>query len=91
MVRVDDPTPVIDVGLKRVVTRLPCPVADSEIAALNPPVTAVLTVILPELPRRTVIDVGLAPMENPADVLVTVSVTVVLCVWLPPVPVTVMG
>jgi hypothetical protein len=44
MVSVDDPAPVIDVGLKLVVTRLPCPDAESEMAELNPPVTPVLTV-----------------------------------------------
>ena len=89
MVRVDDPAPVIDVGLKLVVTRLPCPDADSEIAELNPPVTAVLTATLPDEPLVTVIAVGVALMENPADVLVTVRVTVVVCVCPPPVPVTV--
>ena len=61
--RVDDPAPVIDVGVKLVVTRLPCPEADSAMAELKPPVTAVLTVTLPELPRRIVTAVGLALME----------------------------
>ena len=91
MVMVDDPAPVIEVGLKLVVTRLPCPDADREIAELNPPVTPVLTVTWPDVPRLTVIDVGAALIENPAEVLVTVSVTVVVCVVLPEVPVTVMG
>ena len=91
MVKVEDPAPVIDVGLKLVVTRLPCPVADSEIADLKPPVTAVLTVTCPDDPRVTVIDVGEAPIENPALVLVTVSVTLVVCTLLPAVPVTVIG
>jgi len=44
MVSMDDPAPVIDVGLKLVLTLLPCPEADNEIAELKPPVTAVLTV-----------------------------------------------
>ena len=91
MVMVDDPAPVIDVGLKLVVTLLPCPEADREIAELNPPVTPVVTVTWPEEPRVTVIDAGAALMENPAEVLVTVSVTVVVCDVLPEVPVTVMG
>jgi hypothetical protein len=39
----------------------------------------------------TVIDVGDLVIENPAAVLVTVSVTVVVCDVLPEVPVTVMG
>ena len=47
MLNVDDPPPVIDVGLKLVVTRLPCPDAESDIAELNPSVTPVLTLTLP--------------------------------------------
>ena len=90
MFMVDDPAPVMDVGLNEIVTLLPCPDADNAIAELNPPVTAVLMVTLPDVPRRTVIAVGLALIENPALVLVTVSVTVVVWVWPPPVPVTVM-
>ena len=91
MVRIDDPAPVIEVGLKLVVTLLPCPEAESEIAEPNPPVTAVLMVTWPEVPRLTVIEVGLALIEKPAAVLVTVNVTVVVCTVLPAVPVTVMG
>jgi hypothetical protein len=91
MLIVDDPAPVIDVGLKVGVTRLPCPEADSEIDELNPPVTAVLMVTCPVVPRLTVIDAGLALIENPAVVLVTVSVTVAVCVCPPPFPVTVIA
>ena len=89
MFMVEEPAPVIEVGLNETVTRLPCPDADRAMAELNPPVTAVLTVTLPEVPRRTVIAVGLALIEKPADVLVTVRPTVVVCVCPPPVPVTV--
>ena len=89
MLIVDDPAPVIDVGLKLGVTRLPWPEADSEIVELNPPVTAVLMVTCPVVPRLTVIVVGFALMENPAVVLVTVRVTFVVWVCPPPVPVTV--
>ena len=91
MVKVEVPAPVIEVGLKVVVTLLPCPEADREIGELNPPVTPVVTVTWPEEPRVTVIDAGAALMENPAEVLVTVSVTMVVCDVLPEVPVTVMG
>ena len=91
MVKLDDPAPVIDVGLKLVVTRLPCPDAEREMAELKPPVTAVLTATLPELPRVMAIEVGLALIEKPAEAVVTVSVTVVVCTLLPAVPVTVMG
>ena len=90
MLSVEVPAPVRDVGLKVVVTRLPCPVADSEIVELNPPVTVVVTATVPVVPRRIVIDVGLALIENPAVALVTFSVTVVVCTVLPAVPVTVM-
>jgi len=89
MFRVDEPVPVIDDGLKVVVTRLPCPEADNATGELNPPVTVLVMATLPEAPRRTVIIVGAALMENPAVVLVTVSDTVVVCVCPPPVPVTV--
>jgi len=89
MLIVDEPAPVIDVGLKLGVTRLPWPDADSEIVELNPPVTAVVIGTCPVVPRLTVIDVGLALIENPAVVLVTVSVTFVVWVCPPPVPVTV--
>ena len=91
MVRVEDPAPVIEAGLKPRVTLLPCPEPESEIAELNPPLTAVLTVTWPEVPRMTAIDVGDALIEKPAVVLVTVSVTVVVCTVLPEVPFTVMG
>ena len=87
---VDEPLPVMDVGLKETVTRLPCPDADSDTAELNPPVTVLVMLEVPDVPRRTVIAIGLALRENPALVLVTVSNTVVVWVWPPPVPVTVM-
>ena len=91
MVMVDEPVPVIDVGLKPIVTLLPCPDADSETAELKPPLTVLVIVTVPEVLRRTVIDVGAALIEKPAVVLVTVSVTVVVCTVLPEVPVTVIG
>lgn len=91
MVMVEDPAPLIEVGLKLVVTLFPCPEAEREIAELNPPVTPVVIVTRPDEPRLIVIDVGAALIENPAEVLVTVSVTVVVCEVLPEAPVTVMG
>jgi hypothetical protein len=90
IVMVDDPAPVIEVGLKLIVTLLPCPEADSEMGELKPPLTAVVIVTCPDVLRLTVIDVGLALTEKPADVLVTVSDTVVVCTVLPAVPFTVM-
>lgn len=91
MVMVEVPAPVIDVGLKLMVTRLPCPDADNLIAELNPPLTVEVMVTVPDVPRVTVIEEGDALMENPAAVPVTVSVTVVVWTVLPEVPVTVMG
>ena len=91
IVIVDDPAPVMDVGLNVTWFERPTPDADSEIAELKPPVTAVLMVTLPELPRAMLIELGDALREKPGVVPVTVSVTVVVCVCPPPVPVTVMG
>ena len=91
MVMVDDPFPVIGVELKPTVTLLPCPEADSETGKLKPPLTVLVILTWPDVLRLTVIDVGDALIENPAEVLVTVSITVVVCTVLPEVPVTVMG
>ena len=49
---------MIDDGLKLVVTRLPCPEAEKEMAELNPPVTAVLIVTFPDVPRVDADGVG---------------------------------
>jgi hypothetical protein len=89
IVIVDDPAPVIDVGLNVTWFDLPTPEAESEIAELKPPLTAVLIWTVPELPRAMVMAVGLALIEKPAVVPVTVNVTVVVCTVLPAVPVTV--
>jgi len=91
MVMVEVPAPVIDVGLNVMVTPLPWPDAESAIAELKPPDTALVMVTVPELPRLTVMEVGAALMEKLAVVLVTVSETVVVSTVLPEVPVTVMG
>ena len=88
MVMLELPAPVIELGLKLTVTPLPAE-ADSEIGELKPPVTAVVTVTLPELRLAMLIDVGEALMEKPAVVLVTVNETVVVSTVLPAVPVTV--
>jgi hypothetical protein len=91
MVMVEVPAPVIEVGLKVMVLALPSPVADKVIAESKPPVTVVVIVTLPELLRSMLIEVGEALMEKPAVAAVTVSVTVVVSVVLPEVPVTVIG
>jgi len=45
---------------------------------------------VPEAPRSTVCEAGVAEMLKPAATVVTVRLTVVVCVVLPLVPVTVM-
>ncbi len=77
-------------GLKLTVTRLPCPDADNEIAALKPFSAVVLIVEVPELPRVTVSEDGEALIVKSGVKPVTVSDTVVVCVIPPPTPVTVM-
>jgi hypothetical protein len=90
-VDVPDPGTAIELGLKVTVCWLPCPEADSVIAELKLPETAVVIVALPDALLATVIEPGEAVTVNPAATPdVTVSETVVLCVNPPPVPVIVM-
>ena len=88
---VEVPAPVMELGLKLMVTPLPSPEADKEIAESKPPVTAVVMVTLAELLRSRLTEVGEALIEKPADEEVTVRETVVVSVVLPEVPVTVMA
>jgi len=91
-VRVELPLPgaAIDAGLKLTVTPAGRPEAEREIAELNPPLTAVEIVALPELPWATDRLVG-EPLSVKAGVAVAVTVraTVVVCVTPLPVAVTV--
>jgi len=90
--RVDVPVPVMDVGLKVEVTPDGRPLAVKVTAELNPPVTVLVIVEVPELPLDTVIEVGEAVRVKLALAgAVTVSVTEVVCTRLPLVPVTVIG
>lgn len=84
------PGAAIDVGLKATVTPVGMPEADSAIELLKPFIAVVLIVELPWLPSATVTEDGDAEIVK-LDGPVTVSVTVVLCCVLPPVPVTVIG
>lgn len=59
------PAPVIVPGLKPIVTPLGCPLADSVIAELNPPVTVLVIVELPAFPGATETDAGDADKVNP--------------------------
>jgi hypothetical protein len=90
MVEAPDPGAGIGFGLKLTVTPLGCPGADNVTALLNPPETVVEMVEVPELPCATLTEVGVAEMAKLGGTT-TVSVTVVVCVRPPPVPVTVIG
>jgi len=91
MVELPEPGAAIDAGAKLTVTPAGCPVADKATAELNPPETAVVMVDLPVSPA-TVSEAGDAEMVKlGVPGAVTVSVTVVVWVTLPPVPVTVIG
>lgn len=92
MVEVPAPGAAMELGLKVTFWALPSPVADKAIAPLKPPEIVVVMVEVPELPLATVIVVGDALIVKLAPACeVTVSVTVVVSVVLPEVPVTVMG
>ena len=66
MFMVDDPVPVIDVGLNPTVTPDGWPDADRVTAELNPPLTVLVIVELPEFPCRIDTDEGDADRVNPA-------------------------
>ena len=90
IVDVPDPGAAMDVGVKLTVTPDGWPVADKAMAELNPPEMAVVILEVPELPLLTLIERGDALMVKLAFAAeVTVRVTVVVCVILGPVPVTV--
>jgi hypothetical protein len=82
----------MDAGLNATVTPVGCPDALSAITELNPPVTLLVMVDVPELPSATESDVGEADKANPGcTAAVTVRLTVVVRVTPPPVAVTVIG
>jgi hypothetical protein len=94
--RVDFPVPVMEAGLKLAVTLAGRPPADKVTAESNVPVTVLVIVVLPELPLRTLTEVGEAlSVKPPFTGAVTVSVTEVVLVMVPlgpvPEPVMVMG
>lgn len=78
IVMVELPAPVIELGLKPTVTPLGCPLALSEIVPLNPPVTELLMVDVPELPCTTETELGEAdrlklppPPPEPASAVIS--------------------
>ena len=76
--------------MKLTVTPLGAPVADNEIAELNPPTPVAVIVDVPELPVATLTAVGEADTVKSLDAVI-VRLTVVVCVIPPPLAVTVMG
>jgi hypothetical protein len=92
-VKVELPLPgaAREAGLKPAVTPEGNPLADSEIAELNPPLTVVEMVVVPELPWATDRLAGEAlTAKSGAAGALTVSEMVVVWVTLPPLAVTVM-
>ena len=86
-VELPDPGAGIDVVLNAAVAPVGSPDALSAIAALKPPETVVVMVLVPLAPSAIVTDVGEAATVNTGTV--TASVTVAVWVIPPPVPVTV--
>ena len=89
-VDVPEPGAAIVFLLKLTVTPEGWPEADKAIDELKLPVAAVVMVEVPLLPSATESEVGEAPIVKFAGP-VTVRLTVVVCVTLPPIPVTVIG
>src|SRR6202012_3325418 len=82
-----EPGAAIVDGLKLTVVPVGMPVAVKATALLKPPTTVLVIVEVPWLPCTTPTLEGEAESEK-LGAAVTVSVTVVLCWTLPPVPVT---
>ena len=70
------PVPVIDDGLKPMVTPAGCPDAVNATAELNPPLTVLVIVELPALPWATVTEAGEAERLNPAVCVAPVSAAI---------------
>jgi hypothetical protein len=66
---VEVPFPVIDAGLKPTVTPVGCPEAESVTAESKPPLTVLVTVVLPELPCTTDTELGDAERLKPEVVV----------------------
>jgi len=65
IVMVEVPAPVIEVGLKLTVTPAGWPVADKEMVESKPPVTVLVIVEVPNLPRTTETEAGEAERLKP--------------------------
>jgi hypothetical protein len=69
-VSVEVPLPVMEFGLNPTVTPVGMPLADSEIAESNPPVTVLVMVVVPVLPCATETEPGEAERLKPGCVVV---------------------
>jgi hypothetical protein len=88
IVELPEPGAAIEAGLKETVTPAGWPVADSAMAELKPPETAVVIVELPAAPLAIDTALGDAEMVKfGVATAVTVRLTVVVWVVLPPTPV----
>jgi hypothetical protein len=65
IVMVEVPAPVIEVGLKPIVTPVGWPLADNEMVELKPPVTALVIFEVPELACATETEAGEAERMKP--------------------------
>ena len=90
IVELPPPGAAIVLGLKLTVVPLGAPLAVRLIALLNPPLTVVVIVEVPELPCATLTEVG-EPVSVKLAAAVTVRVTVALCWVSPPLASTVIG
>jgi hypothetical protein len=81
----------IIMGLKLTVVPLGMPVADNITGLLNPPPIAVVIVDVACVPCTALREAGFAVTVKPDCDVVTVRVSVVVCVIPPPLPVTVIG
>ena len=85
---VELPDPATGFGLKLVVTREPCPLVLRLTFPENPLIAPIVTVVVPVVPRVTVMLFGESEMEKSGfGAAFTTSVTVVECTRLPLVPV----
>src|SRR5215469_537339 len=90
-VRVEEPDPLTEPGLKLVVTREPCPLALRLTVPVNPFTAPIVIVDVPLVPLVNVMLAGESEMVKSGVGALTVSVTVVVCVSEPEVPVMVMA
>ncbi len=83
-VSVDLPVPVMEAGLKPAVTSVGKPLADKVTAESNPPETVLVILVVPDLPLRTLTEVGEAVrVKLPTTGAVTFRLTLVELMMVP--------